>query len=69
MAGTISREELRGELDRGDDLLLVDVLGAEYFRHSHLPGAINLPLEEIERAPQVLPDRGARIVVYCMSPI
>ncbi len=29
----------------------------------------NLPLEEIERVPEVLPDRDAEIVVYCMSPI
>ena len=69
MAGTISREELRSALARGDDPLPVGVLGAEYFRRSHLPGAINLPLEEIERVPQVLPGRGVRTVVYCMSPI
>ncbi len=47
----------------------MDVMGEPYYRHSHLPGAINLPLEEMERAPEVLPDRDAEIVVYCMSPI
>lgn len=36
-------------------------------RHSHLPGEINLPLEEIDRAEEVLPDEEAEIVVYCMN--
>ncbi len=69
MAQTISREELKGRIDRGDGFALVDVLGGPYYRHSHLPGAINVPFEEIDRAPDVLPDRDAEIVVYCMSPI
>jgi rhodanese-related sulfurtransferase len=47
----------------------VDVLGEPYYRRSHLPGAISLPLEEIERAPEALPDKDADIVVYCTSPI
>ncbi len=60
---------MREKMDRGDGFVLVDVLGEPYYRHSHLPGAINLSLEEMERAPEVLPDRDAEIVVYCMSPI
>ncbi len=69
MAQEISREELGEKLDRGDGIVLVDVLGEPYYRHSHLPGAISLPLEEIERAPEALPDKDADIVVYCTSPI
>ncbi len=69
VAQEIPREELREKVERGDGFVLVDVLGEQYYRHSHLPGAINLPLEEIERAPDALPDRDADVVVYCMSPI
>jgi rhodanese-related sulfurtransferase len=69
VAGDTSREALKEKIERGDGFVLVDVLGEPYYRYSHLPGAINLPLEEIERAPEVLPDRDAEIVVYCMSPI
>ena len=47
----------------------MDVLGEPYYRRSHLPGVISLPLEEIERAPEALPDKDADIVVYCTSPI
>ncbi len=69
VAEDITRNELREKMDRGDGFVLVDVMDEPYYRHSHLPGAINLPLEEMERAPEVLPDRDAEIVVYCMSPI
>ncbi len=69
MVETISREELKGKMDRGDDFVLVDTLAEEYYRHSRLPGAINLPAAEVrERAPERLPDKDADIVVYCMDP-
>ena len=64
----ISREELKEKMDRGDEFFLVDTLEEPYYRHSHLPGAINIPLEEIERAPEVIPDKDSEIVVYCMDP-
>jgi rhodanese-related sulfurtransferase len=65
---TISREEIEEKMDRGEDFVLIDTLAAMYYRHSHLPGAINLPVEEIEsRAAELLPDKNAEIVVYCMD--
>lgn len=69
MVETISREELKKKLDRGDDFFLVETLGEEKYRHTHLPTAVNLPPDRIEAlAPQVLPDKSAEIVVYCASP-
>jgi rhodanese-related sulfurtransferase len=64
---TITRGELKEKLDRGDDLVVVDVLDGPYYRRSHLPGAINLPLECIGEAEDVLPNKSADIVVYRMS--
>ena len=64
---TITREELKEKIELGADFVPVDTLGAEYYQDSHLPDAINLPLEEIDRAEEVLPDKGAEIVVYCMN--
>ena len=68
MTRNISREKLKEKMDRGDEFFLVDALEEQYYRHSHLPGAINIPLEEIERAPEEISDKGAEIVVYCMDP-
>jgi len=64
----ISREALKEKMDRGDEFFLVDTLEEQYYRHSHLPGAINIPLEEIERTPEEISDKSAEIVVYCMDP-
>jgi rhodanese-related sulfurtransferase len=66
-ATEITREELAARRSSGS-ILLVDVLPAESYRTEHIPGAVSLPLAEIEtRASQVLPDRGAEIAVYCGS--
>ena len=66
---TISREELREKMEGGKGLILVDTMAEMYYRHSHLPGAINLPADQVgERAPDLLPDKDAEIVVYCIDP-
>ncbi|HEV3476245.1 MAG TPA: rhodanese-like domain-containing protein [Rubrobacteraceae bacterium] len=65
----ISRDDLKAKMDRGDDFVLVDTMPKMYYRHSHLPGAINLPADEVrERASELLPDKDAEIVVYCIDP-
>ena len=69
MPKTISRDELKEKIDRADDFLLVETLPATAYHHHHLPGAINLPPDNVRTlAPQLLPDKGAEIVVYCASP-
>lgn len=68
MSATITRQELKAKIDRGDEFMLVETLPASYYRHTHLPGAINLPPNQIETlAPILLPDKSAEIVVYCAS--
>jgi len=65
---TVTDEELIGAL-RARKATLVDVLSPESFATRHIPGAINLPVADIpHRAPEVLPDRDAPIVVYCGGP-
>ena len=69
MVETISREDLKSKMDRGDDFVLVETLPEEQYRHTHLPGALNLPPDQVrEMAPELLPDKEADIVVYCGSP-
>jgi rhodanese-related sulfurtransferase len=65
---TIGREELKAKIDSWGDVGLVETLDPEYYEDAHLPGAVNLPLDRIgELAPEILPDKDADIVVYCMS--
>jgi hypothetical protein len=42
----ITRDELKAKMDWGEDFVLVDTMPKIYYRHSHLPGAINLPANE-----------------------
>ena len=69
MVATISRNDLKGKIDRGDEFALVETLPAVAYQHAHLPGALNLPPDSVrELAPGMLPDKGAEILVYCSSP-
>jgi rhodanese-related sulfurtransferase len=69
MVETISRDELKAKIDRRDLFLLVETLPETAYHHVHLPGAINLPLDQLKvLAATLLPDKNAEIVVYCASP-
>lgn len=66
MTHVITRDELRAKIERGDAFHLFEVLGRPYWRKHHLPGAVNLPPDQVEQlTPQLVPDRSAEIVVYC----
>lgn len=68
MDKTITLDELKSKMENGEKFALVETLPVEYFRHTHLPGAINLPTDKIpELAPTLLPDKNAEIIVYCAS--
>ncbi len=68
MITEITREELKGKMDQGENLILVETLGSRYYEDAHLPGAINIPHTEVENlAPAMLPDKSAEIVVYCSN--
>ncbi|MGH7892523.1 MAG: rhodanese-like domain-containing protein [Thermodesulfobacteriota bacterium] len=64
----ITREELNSALDNGEKVTLVEALPERYWRDGHLPGAIQIDHTEVSgKAGAMLPDKRARIVVYCAS--
>lgn len=66
MPTSITRTDLRLEMEGPEPPVLVEALGAAYFADVHLPGAINIPPGQVDRlAPIVIPNLNARIVVYC----
>ena len=62
---TITREELKAKMDRGDDFVLLEVLGEESYRRAHLPGAVRL--QDTSLARDVIPDKYAFVVAYCSN--
>ena len=68
MTKTITREQIKEKLDNIEPMTLVEALPHKYFDAEHLPGALNIPHDEIrEKAVETLPDKSAFIVVYCAS--
>lgn len=68
MTKTITREQIKHKLDSNEPIAFVEALPKKYFVAEHLPGAINIPHDEIrERATDMLPDKNAFIVVYCAN--
>ena len=68
MVEDISREKLKEKMDRGDVFMLAETLDEEHYEFAHLPGAINLPPGQINRAQELIPDKNAEVVIYCASP-
>ena len=69
MIAVISRDALKHKMDRGEPFTLVETLPKTAFEHAHLPGAINIPPDQVkELAPTLLPNREDEIIVYCSKP-
>jgi rhodanese-related sulfurtransferase len=62
MATRIDLAQLQ-ELDGGGQL--VEVLPAAEYADEHLPGAISLPLKELDATTAARLDRSRPVVVYC----
>ncbi len=64
----ISREELRDNLILGEAVTLIEALPEKYWQESHLPGALQIDYTEVaDKANMLLPDKEAKVVVYCAS--
>ena len=59
----IDREGVRRLLEQGAQL--VEVLPSSEYEEDHLPGAINVPLRQIERQAEARLDRNRAVIVYC----
>lgn len=64
MVEILDRQKVQSWL--ADDAQLVDVLPPSQFEQAHLPGAVNLPSENLDEAPKVL-DPTRSVVVYCSN--
>ena len=65
----INATQLQTMLDDGAPLQLVDVRTAAEYADEHIPGAVNIPVEDIKGPVEDLAalDRDVRTAVYCSS--
>jgi rhodanese-related sulfurtransferase len=58
------------DIERARELLaagaqLVEVLPEQEYREEHLPGAINIPLKQLDAASTASLDHARPVIVYC----
>ncbi len=63
MPTPVDRDEVRRLV--GEGAQLVEVLPRPEYEEEHLPGAVNLPLKELNRQTAQALDRGRPVIVYC----
>jgi rhodanese-related sulfurtransferase len=65
MSTAITRDEVAAKIDRGE-ITVLEALPASYYEDARLPGALNLPHDQVdELAAGLLPGKQAEVVVYC----
>jgi len=64
----ISANDAKQIMDSGEEYILLDVRTEEEFAEGHIKGAILIPDYELaDRAETELPNKDARILIYCRS--
>ena len=64
----ITPEKAKEIMDSGDPHIILDVREKDEYDAGHIPGAVLIPYGEIsEKAPDIMPDKTAQILVYCRS--
>jgi rhodanese-related sulfurtransferase len=64
MARIISRDEVRRLMDQ-EDAQLVDVRARVEYDEEHIPGAVNLPVKELNATTAQRLDRTRPVITYC----
>jgi rhodanese-related sulfurtransferase len=63
MPKEIGREEVRQMVE--DKAQLVEVLPREEYEAEHLPGAMNIPLPQLDRQTTAVLQQDQPVIVYC----
>jgi rhodanese-related sulfurtransferase len=67
---TMSREKLHQWMDQGQNFVLIETLPEDNFRKEHLPGAINIPVDDErfeDRVREAAPQLERPVIVYCAN--
>jgi rhodanese-related sulfurtransferase len=67
MIKQVTKDEVRLLIRARTHLKVVDVLSREHYQQGHLPGALSLPLNEIDENAKDMLDHNDLIIVYCAN--
>ncbi len=64
----ISPAQAKEKIDNGKNVLILDVRTREEFLEGHIKGAVNIPVNEVEkRLDELKKYKNSEIIVYCRS--
>jgi len=64
----LTAEEGKVMMEEDPTIILVDVRTQEEYIEEHIPGALLVPVDELESlAPELMPDKEATYIIYCRS--
>ena len=61
----MSIEQLLEMIENNEKFKLVEVLGEDSFKQGHIPGAVNIPVDQLGKSAKNKLKKTDRIVVYC----
>jgi rhodanese-related sulfurtransferase len=69
MPTAITREELRQKLEHPRKSVVLETLPPEEYRRVHIPGALNLPPDQVQTlASELIPRKDFEVIVYGAGP-
>lgn len=63
----ISYKKLKEIIKNNPKAILLDVRSKQEYNEGHLDGSINIPLYDLEKQIEKLPDKQSTIIIYCRS--
>lgn len=63
----ITAAQLKAKMDAGEKLLLINPLSDIEFNDKHIPGSVNIPLQNILIADNLPQDKDQLVVTYCLG--
>lgn len=64
---TISAEDLKAALESERPPILINTLPRAAHEAKHIPGSINVPVDDIDQVDTLVPNKDEQIVVYCAN--
>ena len=62
---TITPQDLKGKLDAGEQMIILDVREPFEYSDWHIPGSINIPISRVMRSPDLDAPKDSEIIAVC----
>lgn len=64
---TIDADDLKAKLESDRPPVVINVLSRDAHIARHIPGSVNVPVDDLDLVEQIVPNKDESIVVYCAN--